>query len=133
MAYESTQIDPTQIDPTRQIAPDELLVVPPDRQLPSGRDQSGSGLGEIIRMYGQLAGQAFDFARQSAVCAVYRARESATRSSSRATHNAQSIAKRTRSRASEYQREYPVRALAMVAGAAFLAGIGSRIWRSRSL
>lgn len=133
MAYESTQTDPTQIDPTRQIAPDEVLIVPPDRQLPSGRDQSRSGLGEVLRMYGQLAAQAFDFARQSAVCATYRVRESTNRTSSRAAYNAQEIAKRTRSRASEFQREQPVRALALVAGAAFLAGIGTRIWRSRSI
>ena len=90
-------------------------------------------MGEIIRMYGQLAGQALDLARQSLVCATYRARESTNRSSSRAAYKVQTIAKRTRSRTSEFQREYPVRALAMVAGAAFLAGIGSRIWRSRSL
>ena len=124
----------TQTDLIRHLnAPEQTDGLPPGRQLPSGHEGTAPGIGEILRSYSALAGQALDVARVSALRTYYAARNGAIRNYSCAARSARETATRTRIQASDLKREHPVRLLAIFAGAAFVAGAASRIWRSRSL
>lgn len=61
-----------------------------------------------------------------------RARMGAAEGYTRAVHRVQDLAAFTRTRAQRAKQEHPVQLLAFVAGAAFVAGIAIRIWRSRT-
>ncbi len=117
--------------PLENATPREIIA--PDHQLPDHTTVHGSSIGDLARAYTQIAGQAFDVARRSVVCAWYRARAGTARTYARTTRATQDMAVRTRDQAVTLQREHPVRLLGMVAGAAFLAGVATRIWRSRSV
>ena len=73
---------------------------------------------ELAGMYATLAGHALQLAKQSALWAFCGARHGSVRGYRQASYQ---------------KREHPVRALAIIAGTAFLAGAASRIWRSRSV
>lgn len=109
------------------------LPAPPNRQLPDGRKARSIGIRQIAQMYAELAGQAMGVAKLSALKSYHRARHRANNSYSRGTRRAQEMAIHTWNSASDLKREHPVRALAIVAGMAFLLGAASRMWRSQSL
>jgi len=100
------------------IGPDEAIRLAQRKQLPSHTEPHGPGIRELAGMYAGLAGQAVQLARVWALSAFGRARNGAMRGYSGA---------------SVQKREHPVRALAIIAGAAFAAGAASRIWRSRTI
>ena len=51
----------------------------------------------------------------------------------RAVRTGRETLMRTQTQVTSQQSEHPLRALAIIAGAAFVTGVSSRIWRSRSL
>ena len=106
---------------------------PPSRQLPDGLGHRGIGIREVFRTYAELAGQAVEVARLSALKTYHRARHGAIENYSRGTRRAQEITTRTWNSANHLKREHPVRVLAIVAGTAFLIGAASRMWRSQNL
>jgi hypothetical protein len=121
--------------PTQNVSPGEacvLLPTPPGRQLPDGGHES-AGIGDVLRSYATLAGQAVEVARHSMIRTYHRARIGTVENYSRATRKAQDTAARTWTRASDLKRQHPLGVLAVIAGAAFVAGAVTRIWRSRAL
>jgi len=110
----------------------DVLPVPPDHQLPSGHEQSGTGVQELARTYTQLARQALEYARISAVRALHNARHGVVKNSSRAAYKTQNLVTVTQDKARNAQRQHPVQVLGVLAGSAFVAGIAIRIWRSQS-
>ncbi len=110
----------------------DVLPVPPARQLPSGTNDRIAWMRDLARAYTELAGEAIGYARVSALRTYYLARAGAVRNYSRATQKTEELVNRTQDKARFVQHEYPVRVLAVVAGAAFIAGVASRIWRSHS-
>lgn len=112
--------------------PVEVLPIPPGRQLPSGEKRS-PGIRELINLYAQVTANAFEVARLMVVRTWSQARRGTVHGYHRAARQTRNMAVRTQDQAIYLKREHPVRALAIVAGAAFLAGAASRIWRSRAL
>jgi len=88
---------------------------------------------EIVSSYAQVAAEAADLARILALNICDRARKRTAERCSRATDKAQAMARQTWTRAGDFKREHPVQLLGILAGTAFLAGVTTRIWRSRSL
>ena len=115
------------------VVPVLSVPTPPARQLPDGAHESAAGIRDVIRSYITLAGQAVDVARHSMIRTYYRARIGAVENYSRTTSKAQDTAARTLTRANDLKRQHPLGALAVIAGAAFVAGAATRIWRSRAL
>jgi len=100
------------------IGPDEAIRLAQRKQLPSHTEPYGPGMRELAGLYAGLAGQAVQLARMCALSALGRARNGAMQG---------------HSGAGDQKREHPVRALAIIAGTAFLTGAAGRIWRSRSI
>ncbi len=122
--------------PTQNVSPGEacvLLPTPPSRQLPDGGHEPAAGIRDVLRSYAALAGQAVDVARHSMIRTYHRARIGTVENYSRATSKAQDAAARTWTRANDLKRQHPLGVLAAIAGAAFVAGAATRIWRSRAL
>jgi hypothetical protein len=111
--------------------PAEVIPLPPGKQLPSGEEPE-PGFRDLLVLYAQVAAHAFELARLSVVKTYYRARNGALQGYSQAAVQSREMASRTEDEAIYLKSEHPVRVLAMIAGAAFVAGAVTRIWRSRA-
>jgi hypothetical protein len=100
------------------IDPDEAIRLAQRKQLPSHTEPRGPGISELAGNYAKLGGQALQLGRILALSTFHRARNGAMRGYRGAGCQ---------------KREHPVRALAIIAGTAFVAGAASRIWRSRTI
>ncbi len=110
------------------------LSAPPSRQLPGDRGRpQGTSIREVLLASAELAAQAVELAKLSTLKTYHRARNGALDNYSEGTRRAQATAALAWKRASDLKRDHPVRALAIVAGSAFLAGLAVRVWRSHAL
>jgi ElaB/YqjD/DUF883 family membrane-anchored ribosome-binding protein len=129
MAITSTQIGYT--TPSGEAC--EVLPVPPARQLPAGNEEPGTGIQELARTYTELARQALEYARISAIRAFYETRDSIVENSSRAAYKTKRMVTVAQDKTRNAQRRHPVQVLGVLAGTAFAAGVAIRIWRSHAL
>ena len=129
MSSTSTPIN----DPIENGLACDVLTTPPSRQLPDGHAHREPGIADVARAYVDLGRESLAYARLAAIRAYRESGPSTTRTYYRAAHTTRSMAARTSQRAQEFQRDYPIQSLAVVAGIAFLAGVAGRIWRSRAL
>ena len=123
----------TQSESTISIGEACQVATSPARQLTGGHDERGASIREIARAWAEAANQALELARVSALRTYHRAQRGAVENACRAAYKTQHIATRTQDQARNFQRQYPLRVLGILAGTAFLAGIASRTWRSRAL
>ena len=129
MASTSTHItEPIQSGPAC-----DVLTTPPGRQLPDGHALREPGIADVARAYVDLGRESLAFARLAAIRTYKQSGPRAARTYNRAARGTRSMATRTSQRAQEFQRDYPIQSLGVVAGIAFLAGVAGRIWRSRAL
>jgi ElaB/YqjD/DUF883 family membrane-anchored ribosome-binding protein len=128
MASTSTHIE----DPIQSGPACDVLTTPPSRQLPDGHTPRGLGIGDVARTYADLGKESLVFARLAATRAYQQTGRGAARSYDRAARMTKSLVTRSSQRAQEFQRDYPIQSLAVVAGIAFLAGIAGRFLRSRA-
>lgn len=100
-------------------------------------DEPGPGIQQLARNYTALAREALEFTgisiRIAALQTYYRTRRATADNACRAAFRTQHVITRTRDQARDFQRQYPMRVLGILAGIAFLAGIAARVWRSRAL
>jgi len=111
----------------------EVLPVPPARQLPAGDEERGTGIQELARTYTELAREALEYARISAIRAFCDARDGVVENSSRTAYKTQKMVTVVQDKARNAQRQHPVQVLGVLAGTAFAAGVAIRIWRSHAL
>lgn len=130
MATPTSQIDASLGERTQSGPACEVLPVPPDRQLPGGHEERVAGLRELARAYSELARQALEYAKISAIRALHEGRNGVADNSSRAAWKIQKMVTVARDKARNAQRQYPVQVLSVLAGTAFVAGVAIRIWRS---
>lgn len=124
---------------------------PPPRQMPINpverekrmRKSLGARASELLdtakyeaeKLYDEARVRAADLAdtaRREAERLYDEARERASEGYDRLSERAQEAGDQTRSVARYLRNEYPLQLLGVLAGAAFLVGMGLRIWRSRA-
>ena len=110
----------------------DVLTTPPSRQLPDGHAHRELGIAPVARACLDLGRESLAFARLAAIRTYKQSGPRAARTYHRAARTTKSMAARTSQRAHDFQRDYPIQSLAVVAGIAFLAGVAGRIWRSRA-
>ena len=112
-------------------APGEVVTMPKGSQL-AGRPGVDRSVKQTFLQYTERATRILMTSKESASKAYGQARRQAVQGYSRLARKTQDLGRRTQDGARRVRREHPVQLLAIIAGAAFVAGFAIRMWRSRA-
>lgn len=111
------------------------LPIPPSRQIPAETSPAHwrrPAMETALERYAEAVGRTLGVASRSYLDLRERFRGYTADRYSRAEQEAKNLGRRAQENASYVRNRYPLEALGAIAGAAFLAGIALRIWRSRA-
>ncbi len=110
----------------------DTVTMPRPRRQTSTMDERENGVEQAVQDYAGRATDILETAKESARKAYDQVRTQASQGYSRVVAKGKEVGRRTQNRARLVKEKHPLQLIAIIAGAAFVAGIAIRIWRSRA-
>jgi hypothetical protein len=111
------------------------IPVPPSHQIPEHTTDAPLGrlpVETALQCYAEAVGRTLGIISRTSAQVWDRVRGYTVGSYSQVERETKDVGRRAQENASYVRERYPLEALGAIAGAAFLVGIGLRVWRSRS-